>query len=105
MTVNEKAPVIAGPCQNISSEGEELTDMLRFGRVHARLLLDNIVEAQLQPLLFVKRAEFWRDGHVWIEERKHMTGADTTLFRQLREAANRDPDREYIRNWKCNAIC
>jgi hypothetical protein len=54
VTVNEKMPLIAGTCQNISSEGQELTNMLRFGRVHAQLLLYNIVEAQLQPLILGK---------------------------------------------------
>jgi hypothetical protein len=54
MTVNEKTPVIAGARQNISPECQELMNMLRFGRAHARLLLDNIVETQLQPLIFGK---------------------------------------------------
>jgi hypothetical protein len=58
--------------------------MLRFGRAHARFLLDNVVKAQLRPLILAKRSELWRHGDVWIGERKHMTGADTALLREAK---------------------
>src|SRR5215472_16280910 len=57
VTVNEKMRVISGACQNVSSKAQQLTNMLRFGRAHARFLVDNIVKAQFQPLFLDKRTE------------------------------------------------
>ena len=94
VTVNEKMRVISGACQNVSSKAQQLTNMLRFGRAHARFLVDNIVKAQFQPLFLDKRTELWRRGQAWIEERKHMAGADTSLPRELREAADCNSERE-----------
>lgn len=104
VTVDEQMLVLSGARQKISSEMQELTNVLRFGRAHTPILADNIVKAQLQPLILGKRTKLGRHGRVRIEERKHMAGANTTLSRQLREAADRDPDREYVRHCLCNAI-
>jgi len=92
--MNEKMPLVSRACQNISSEAQELANMLRFGRAHSRFFVDNIVKAQLQPLILPKGGQLWRHGDVWIKEREHMAGANTTLLRELREAADRDSDRE-----------
>ena len=86
--------VLSGARQKISSEMQELTNVLRFGRAHTPMLADNIVKAQLQPLILGKRTKLGRHGRVRIEERKHMAGADTSLPRELREAADCNSERE-----------
>src|SRR5204862_5361480 len=83
----------------VASKGKEEIDILPLRRGPAHTGFDNIVEAQLEPLVRVEAAKGLELGPARIQDRQHVRDAPVTVQAEFLDAANRhfkrqEPPRE-----------
>jgi hypothetical protein len=73
-----------------AAEAQQRRDILGLRQPHSRQLVDDVVEAQIEPLMLAEAVEGGRRGRAGIEDREHMRDAGGAMARQLGDAAHGD---------------
>jgi len=76
----------------IAPEAQQRLDIAALREPHPGLLVDDVVKAQLQPLMFAKGAKGVGIGETGIEQRQHMRHTERGVTAKLGHAADRDAE-------------
>ena len=80
----------------IATKTQEHLDILALGQAHARHVVDDVVEAQIEPVMLTERAEGVGIGKAGIEDREHVRDAACAVAFELGDAADGDAESDEI---------
>src|SRR5689334_13436822 len=90
--MDEKMRAVLRLGDEVAAELEDARDMLRHRRQHAVLGVDDVVEAQLEPLVLAIGAESGRLGPAGVEDREDVAHPGLAEALELLDAAYRDAE-------------